>query len=162
MKILQTGLIAVAVLVGSTLVASASDVCFELTPPNVASPTVSTSTTLVVGRAFGSLPSAGTCKEFRGFMTGGPQTVWTTGEACASSDNVDISFVLSWYGSTYRQFGSVFFPIDRSTLTGVARVCSADTTGAGGGCQAPIATKVVCPSPVTVPEAALPTCPGLC
>jgi hypothetical protein len=49
--------------------------------------------TKLVLKAF-SLPSKGTCKEYRGFQrVGSSQVSWVNGAVCASSDNDHVSFL---------------------------------------------------------------------
>ena len=161
MRMLKTWLLAAALLLGSTAVAGAADICFDVdTGSGTETDVINTPTALLVGRGFGSLPGAGACKPFRGFIPG-PQTVWATGQACASSSNVDVSFFLPMNNSSFSQFGSLFFPLDRSTASGLGMLCTADT-GLPGRCQPVTVTRVPCPAGVTVPEGTLPRCPGIC
>jgi hypothetical protein len=161
MRMLRAWLMATALLLGGTAVASAADICFEVdTGSGTETDVVNTPTAFLVGRAFGSLPGAGACKQFRGFIPG-VETAWATGQACGSSSNADVSFFMPVYNSSFSRFGSLFFPLKRSTLTGLGMLCAADT-GVSGSCQPVTVTKVPCPAGVTVPEGTLPRCPGIC
>jgi hypothetical protein len=167
MNIVKAGLMAIALLLGSTAVAHAADICFGVTTgpgggTNAVGTdaVVNTSPALLIGRGFGSLPAAGVCKDFRGFIPGA-QKVWATGLACASSSNLDISFFMPLFNSSFTQYGSLFFPLNRSTLSAFGTLCTADT-GLPGSCEVATVTKIPCPSGVTVPEGTLPRCPGIC
>ena len=172
MRMLKAGLVAIGLLLASTALANAADMCFnvvtgsgngtEVTGTEAAEPerVVNTSPAVLVGRAFGALPGAGACKEFRGFFRGA-QPVWATGQACASSSNVDVSFFMPLFNGHFTQYGSLFFPLNRSTLAGEGTLCTADT-GLPGSCQFATVTRIPCPAGVGVPEGTLPRCPGIC
>lgn len=160
MRMLKACLMAAALLLCGTAVASAADICFDVSTSGSETDVIHTSPALVVGRGFGSLPGAGACKPFRGFVPGA-QTVWATGQACASSSNLDVSFFMPMFNTSISQFGSLFFPLNRSTLVGLGMLCTADT-GLPGSCQPVTVSKVPCPAGVVVPEGTLPRCPGVC
>jgi hypothetical protein len=161
MRTLKAWLIATALLLVGAAAASAADICFDVdTGSGTETDVVNSPNALVVGRGFGTLPGAGACKQFRGFVLG-PETAWATGQACASSSNVDVSFFVPMYNSSMSKFGSLFFPLNRATLTGLGMLCTADT-GVPGQCRPVTVTKIPCPANVTVPEGTLPRCPGIC
>ena len=161
MNVAKAGLVALMLLLASAAVASAADICFEVTTSGgwIANSMLNGSA-LLVGRAFGTLPAAGSCKDFRGFAPGN-QALWFTGQACAGSNNVDVSFFAAASRPAWNQFGYLYFPLQRDTLSTLGTLCTADT-GAGGVCREVNVEKVACPPPVSVPQGTDPTCPGLC
>src|SRR5262249_12744341 len=152
--------IAIALLLAAGAVASAADLCVEVTVPfGARSSLVGMSPVLLVGRGFGTLPTAGTCKDFRGFVFAG-EAVWAHGEGCGSSDKFDVSFFMPMFNTLYNQFGFLSFAFPRATLSGFGVMCTA-STDLPGGCLSVNLEKVTCPAGVTVPEGP-ERCPGIC
>jgi hypothetical protein len=161
MRVMKAGLMAMVLLLASAAVANAADICFELTTTGTVANSILNGTTLMVGRGFGALPSAGACKDFRGFANA-DQAIWFTGQACGASNNLDVSFFLAASDPFWERYGHFFFPLERDTLaTQRGIVCTADI-GMGGVCRGVTVAKVACPRPVTVPQGTDPTCPGVC
>ena len=163
MKTVKPALMALLLLLTGATGANAADICFELSTNGVwVWNAMINEPALMVGKAFGTLPSAGTCKDFNGLVNAN-RALWFKGQACGASNNVDISFFMNASEPVWRQFGYFYFPLQRDTLTTLGRLCTADTGGGGGGvCRDVNVEKVACSSPVVIPQGFDPTCPGVC
>jgi len=84
---LRAALLALLFLMGSVAVAVAADICFD----------TNNGLNTLVGKAFGSLPTPGGCKDFRGFFVSGPANLPLSahGQACGSSDGSHVSFAVT-------------------------------------------------------------------
>jgi hypothetical protein len=137
-----------ALLFGNTAIAMGADMCLIMQFEGHAY----TVNTLIL-KAF-SLPVRGTCKETRGFYTGGQYSApaWVTGMACASSDGDHVTFFHTGVRDTGKGMISDKFTFDRRFRTGLGRECFPDT-GGDGSCYSETMrwTEVLCGGIVPVP-----------
>ena len=138
-----------AILLGKTAMAVGADMCLTLTFP-LHSHTVNT----LILKAF-SLPARGTCKETRGFYTGGPYGPgphWVTGMACGSSDGDHVTFVHTGIHESGTRMITDKFTFDRRLRMGLGQECFPDPEEEGS-CYAEVMrwTEVLCGGTVPVP-----------
>ena len=139
-----------AILLGNAAIAAAADMCFILQFP-LNSLTVNT----LVLKSF-TLPARGTCKETRGFYTGGwqygPGPHWVTGMACGSSDGNHVTFVHTGIHESGVRMITDKFTFDRRNRWGEGKECFPDPEEEGS-CYSEVMrwTEVLCGGIVPVP-----------
>ena len=132
------------ILLGNAAIAVGADMCLVLT----FSETPYLLNTLVL-KAF-TLPARGTCKETRGFYTGGPY--WVTGMACGSSDGDHVTFVHTGIHESGTRMITDKFTFDRRFRYGLGKECFPDPEEEGS-CYYELMrwTEVLCGGIVPVP-----------
>ena len=143
-KMAKAAPLVLGVLLGSAASAMAADFCVA----------IQGGTFTLAAKAF-TLPARGTCRDYRGIYTPVPgqhEPSWVSGTACASSDNLGITFFDTVYAEDGGSIVTDKFFLSRSTLAGAGTSCFLSPSGMSCAPSLNYARVACSPRTVPIPE----------